>query len=114
MLLKDKTNTDSEEHISDEDNENNLQELFQDLDNDDKKKSKEIVYSYFETCVELVDELKTKRLTYVGTMRKNKREVPLQFQPNKQRRINSSVSEFIGDLTLVSFVPKKNRSVIML
>lgn len=66
------------------------------------------------TSVELVDELKAMGLTYVGTVRKNKREVPLQFQPNKQRKVNSSVFGFTGDRTLASYVPKKNKCVIML
>lgn len=46
------------------------------------------------TSIELFDDLKAKGLTYVGTMRKNKRDVGLLFG-------------FTGDRTLVSFVQKK-------
>nr|CAI5836442.1 unnamed protein product [Callosobruchus analis] len=66
------------------------------------------------TSNELVSELKSRGLTYVGTMRKNERDVPPQFQPNKSRTAQSSIFGFTGDRTLVSFVPKRNRSVILL
>ncbi|VEN50428.1 unnamed protein product, partial [Callosobruchus maculatus] len=66
------------------------------------------------TSNELMSELKSRGLTYVGTMRKNKRDIPPQFQPNKSRTAQSSIFGFTGDRTLVSFVPKRNRSVILL
>ena len=66
------------------------------------------------TSNELVNKLKSKGLTYVGTVRKNKRDVPPEFQPHKLREVNSSLFGFTGDRTLVSSVPKKNKSVLLL
>lgn len=66
------------------------------------------------SSLELVSELKKNQLTYVGTIRKNKREIPPQFQPQKDRSLNSSLFGFTKDETLVAHVPKKNRSVLLL
>lgn len=66
------------------------------------------------TSIELINELKSRGLTYVGTVKKNKREVPPQFLPNKQRKANTSIFGFTRDHTLVSYVPKKYRSAILL
>ncbi|CAH2092513.1 unnamed protein product [Euphydryas editha] len=66
------------------------------------------------SSVELVHQLKAKGLTYVGTMRKNKRELPKEFLPNKKRQENSAIYGFTSDKTIVSYVPKKNRSVVLI
>ena len=65
------------------------------------------------SSIQLISELKRVGLTYVGTMRKNKREVPQQFLPNKTREEKSSLFGFTHDETIVSFVPKKNRCVLL-
>ncbi|CAH2017704.1 unnamed protein product [Acanthoscelides obtectus] len=67
------------------------------------------------TSLSLVKKLlQEKKLTYIGTMRKNKREIPPQFLPNKNRPEKSSLFGFQKDCTMVSYCPKKNRSVILL
>ncbi|KAK9884729.1 hypothetical protein WA026_007574 [Henosepilachna vigintioctopunctata] len=66
------------------------------------------------TSVELVDNLKKKGLTCVGTLKKNKREIPKQFLPSKQREIGSTLYGFAGQNTLLSHVPKKSKAVILL
>lgn len=60
------------------------------------------------------DKLKENGLTYVGTMRKNKREVPPEFLPHKTRAKGSSLFGFINYKTMTSYVPKKNKSVVMI
>lgn len=65
------------------------------------------------SSMELVNELLKVGLTYVGTMRKNKREIPLEFLPQKKRTVGTSEFGFTRDRTLVSHVPKKNTSVIL-
>ncbi|KAJ8943353.1 hypothetical protein NQ314_009780 [Rhamnusium bicolor] len=62
------------------------------------------------SSIELVKELKKCGLTYTGTLRKNKRE----FLPNKDRSALSTMFGFTKDLTILSYVPKKRKSVIML
>ena len=54
------------------------------------------------------------KITLVGTLKKNKREIPAEFLPNKQKLISSSVIGFQKHATLVSFIPKKNKSVVLL
>lgn len=66
------------------------------------------------SSIELVDKLKENGLTYVGTVRKNKREVPPEFLPHKTRPIGSTLFGFTNDKTLVSYVPQKNKSVVMI
>lgn len=66
------------------------------------------------SSLELVRELKKNGLTYVGTLRKNKREVPPAFLPARGRQEMTSLYGFTEDITLVSFVPKKNKAVLLL
>ncbi|XP_055918547.1 piggyBac transposable element-derived protein 4-like [Eupeodes corollae] len=65
------------------------------------------------TSMELVNIMKSKGLTVVGTMRKNKREISKDFLPHKSRQVGSSLFGFTKDTTMVSFVPKKNKSVVL-
>ena len=48
----------------------------------------------------------------VGTLRKNKPEIPALFLSGKQRNVRYSVFGFTSDLTLVSYVPARNKTVI--
>ena len=47
-------------------------------------------------------------------MNQNKREIPQEFKPARQRDEISSISGFTKYLTLVSNVPKKNKSVVLI
>ncbi|KAJ8952472.1 hypothetical protein NQ314_007550 [Rhamnusium bicolor] len=66
------------------------------------------------TSVELVELLKSKGITYVGTMNKRRKHIPSEFLPQKGRAVESSLYCFNKQLTLLSFVPKKNRAVVLL
>lgn len=66
------------------------------------------------TSVELADQLSLKKLTVVGTLRKNKKEVPSSFLEGRRENIPSSAFAFTEDKTLVSFKPKKNKCVLLL
>ncbi|CAF3896597.1 unnamed protein product [Rotaria sp. Silwood1] len=48
------------------------------------------------------------------TLRKNKSEIPMEFLPNKTHEVGSLLFGFEDNLTLVSFVPKKNKAVLLL
>lgn len=65
------------------------------------------------TDMNLVDELKKKKLSYVGTVRKNKRQLPPQFVATKGRKKFSSLFGFSEGKTLVSYVPRANKNVIL-
>lgn len=58
--------------------------------------------------------LREKKLTYVGTLRKNKREIPQQFLANKNREEKSTLFGFQEQCTIASYVPKKNKAVILI
>lgn len=66
------------------------------------------------SSLEVVRELKKIKLTYVGTMRSNKKEIPPEFHAEKKRKVGSSVYGFTSDVTLVSYVPKPNKAVNLL
>lgn len=68
----------------------------------------------FFTSIPLAEELMTKQLSLIGTLRANKREVPSEFLPKKSRAEKSSIFGFTETLTMVSYVPKKNKAVILL
>jgi hypothetical protein len=65
----------------------------------------------FFTSFDLANQQKNKKLTLVGTLKQNKREIPQEFKPARQRDENSYIFGFTKDLTLVSYVPKKNKSM---
>jgi len=68
----------------------------------------------FFTSVSLAEELLTNHLTYVGTIRKNKQDIPPEMQPSPGREEQSSIFGFAGQVTLVSYVPKKRNAVLLL
>ncbi|KAJ8889993.1 hypothetical protein PR048_009498 [Dryococelus australis] len=61
--------------------------------------NRNITADYWFSSAELVRELRT--LTYTGTLKKNKREVPKQFLPDKTREVGSSMYGFTDDMTVV-------------
>ncbi|KFM59493.1 PiggyBac transposable element-derived protein 4, partial [Stegodyphus mimosarum] len=66
------------------------------------------------TSYNLAKDLLKKKITIVGTIRKNKRELPAEFVSGKNREVFSSIFGFQKDTTLVSYVPKKNKCVNLL
>lgn len=67
----------------------------------------------FFTSVPLGNYLLTKKLTLLGTLRKNKPDTPPQLSKTP-RATESSMFAFTDDLTIVSYVPKKNKMVHLL
>lgn len=65
------------------------------------------------TDLDLIDELKLKKLSYVGTVRKNKRQLPASFVNVKGRKQRTSMFGFNDDKVLVSYVPKERKNVIL-
>lgn len=73
--------------------------------------------NYFSSIPLANDLLRNHKLTMVGTLRKNKREIPPEFLHVKNRSLCSSMFGYGkdgNDCVLVSYVPKKNKNVLML
>ncbi|XP_037553572.1 piggyBac transposable element-derived protein 4-like [Nematolebias whitei] len=68
----------------------------------------------FFTSYDLGQELLKRKLTMVGTIRKNKPELPLEILQVKDRAPLSSKFAFTETTSVVSYCPKKNRSVILM
>lgn len=62
----------------------------------------------------IVKKLKEEmNLTVVGTLKKNKPQIPADFLPKKSKKQYSSMFGFQEDITLVSYVPKRNKAVLL-
>lgn len=68
----------------------------------------------FFSSISLCQELWSKKLEYIGTLRCNKTDIPESFLKSKTRSEKSSLFAFKDYLTLTSYVPKKNKSVILI
>lgn len=66
------------------------------------------------SSIEVAEELRNRGLTYVGTLKKNKKEIPATFLPNRSRQEGSSIYGFTKDITLLSHVPKKGKAVLLI
>lgn len=68
------------------------------------------------TSVPLAEELVNPpiQLTIVGTLHKNKREIPLEFLEVKNRAIGTPMFCYDREKTLVTYKPKSNKLVILL
>lgn len=64
-------------------------------------------------AIPTVEELAANNLTVVATLRKNKKELPVELVQTRKRPVNSSLFAFGENQTLVSYVPKKYRNVIL-
>lgn len=67
----------------------------------------------FFTDMDLIDELKNNRLSYVGTVRKNKKQLPPEFVSVKGRIQYSSTFGFSDGKVLVSYAPRVKKNVIL-
>ena len=66
------------------------------------------------SSVPLARRLLEKKLTYVGTLRKNKKELPADFITVTTRNPKSSIFGFQDDTTILSYIPKKNKNVLLI
>lgn len=79
------------------------------------RSGRNITCDNFFTSIPLVDSLmRDHKLSVIGTIRKNKRELPNEFTNVKGRKENSSLFGHRNNCTLVSYVPKKNKNVLLL
>ena len=69
--------------------------------------------NYF-TGIQLANMMLHRRLTIIGTVRKCKREVPECMKAAKSREPKLSTFGFDEQLAMTSYVPKRNKAVILL
>lgn len=80
-------------------------------------KGRTITMDNFFTSCDLAERLLEKNTTMIGTIRSVKPDLPAEFSKKEfiqQREIGSSLFCFDNMLTLVSYVPKKNKNVLLL
>ena len=76
--------------------------------------SRNITMDNWFTSVPLANKLLDISLTRVGTLQKNKPQIPIEMQPKRGRQALTSLFGFHEHMTLVSFVPKPNKAVMLL
>ena len=74
----------------------------------------EVTCDNFFILLKLAKELAKQDKTLLGTVRQIRKKVPRTMLPSKSREVNSSLFLFSRDATMVSYVPCKNKSVILL
>ncbi|XP_050064943.1 piggyBac transposable element-derived protein 4-like [Aphis gossypii] len=71
--------------------------------------------NWFTSVPLAIDLFNNYKLTLVGTIRKNKRQLPIEFTSTKNRPIYTSYFGFSEDkVTIVSYTPKKNKIALLL
>jgi len=81
-----------------------------DLEEDIEASGRNITCDNFFTNLSLARKLLQKNLTLVGTMRKNKPELPTESTVAKGRNVMSTVFGFQQDAVTASYCPKKTCS----
>lgn len=76
----------------------------------------DIVTDNFFTSLNLSRQLKQKKMTLLGTIRTNRREIPKELRSTGNRERYSSKFAFHneGEAVIVSYVPKRNKNVVLL
>lgn len=69
--------------------------------------------NYFTTH-SLAEFLLTKNVTLLGTMKLNRREIPPLLKDTKTRSVHSSQFCFDRNVTMISYIPKRGKNVILL
>lgn len=73
-----------------------------------------ITVDNFFTTLELAEHLLSWNLTLVGTLRKNKTYIPAEMKAHKDKAIGSTSFGFRKNVTMCSYVPRKNKAVLLL
>jgi hypothetical protein len=76
--------------------------------------SRVVTMDNFFSSISLAKKLFLKQIQMIGTLRRNKKEIPIEFQPSKKKRVFSSQFAFHEHLTLVEYTRKINKNVILL
>ncbi|XP_030749217.1 piggyBac transposable element-derived protein 5-like [Sitophilus oryzae] len=77
-------------------------------------RGRNITTDNFFTDITLAEELLSQNLTIVGTIRKTRKDLPKSLLDIRERATYSSQFLFTRNLTLVSYVTKRNKFVVLL
>ena len=95
-------------------NANNVKDLVKRLVRPWQNTGRNVTMDNYFTSTELATDLLAVRITIVGTMRKNRADIPPEMQADRQRVVQSTVFGFDRQLTLASYVQKRGKAVILL
>lgn len=84
------------------------------LTQDIQKSGRNITCDNFFTSIGLARKLLSRQLTIVGTIRRNRKELPSEFVTVKDREVYSTLFGFQDDSMIVSYCPKKGKIVTLL
>lgn len=70
--------------------------------------------NWFTSIPLCLDLLENDKITLVGTLEKNEREIPPHFTTSQDRQVNSTLFGFNERCAIISYVPKKNKTVLAL
>ncbi|XP_048855420.1 piggyBac transposable element-derived protein 4-like [Brienomyrus brachyistius] len=73
-----------------------------------------ITFDNFFTSFSLGQELLQRHLTMVGTVRRNRPELPPALLTTRGRRLHSSEFAFSQNTTLVTYIPKNNKNMLLM
>lgn len=79
-----------------------------------EKSGRNVTTDNFFTSLSLARKLKSMNMTILGTIRKNKGELPKELVATRKREKFSSIFTFQDQETLVSYCPKKGKVVLLL
>lgn len=86
-----------------------------------REQTRRIFFDNFFTSIPLCQDLLNMGLTSIGTLRANKREIPVDFllpkkpkESQKVREIGSCLQAYHGSMLLTSWIAKKGRNVLLL
>lgn len=79
-----------------------------------KNTGRNITMDNYFTSIELAKDTIKDKLTIVGTLRKNKKEIPQEFLPDRRREVHSTLFGFHENLSMCSYVSKKSKAVLVL
>jgi hypothetical protein len=78
------------------------------------EKSRGATTDNFLTSLILAENLMRRDITLCSTKIRNRNEIPHELLPKETRGVESSIFALHDEVNLVSYVPKKNRTVIAL
>jgi hypothetical protein len=81
---------------------------------DIERTGRNITFDNRYTSYPVAKSLLEKKITCTGTLKRGKREIPPKFRPNKSQELGTSNFVFHRDMTLISYMLKKNKTVILL